>query len=97
MSDMVRVQCHVPDNADADRRMQGIGGVNPTGSNWYLTIDDAIRDILDQKWDFYVEVHGRRVRVVVEKQPRSGRLYLTTEGDGFPPNNLLSLPRCPGR
>lgn len=97
MPTLVRVQCHVPDNADADRRIQGIGGINADGTSWYLPIDDAIRAIIDRKWDFYVEVGGRRVAVIVEKHPKSGRLYLTTEGDGFPPNNLLSLPRCPGK
>lgn len=97
MPDLVRVSCHVPDNADADRRIQGIGGVNPNGSNWYLPIDNAIQAIRDRKWDFYVEVGGRRVAVIVEQHAQSKRFYLTTEGDGFPPNNLLRLPRCPGR
>jgi hypothetical protein len=95
MADQVQVSCHKPDNADADRRIQGIGGVNPNGTRWYLSIDDAIKGIQDGKWDFYVDVQGRRVRVIIGKHTQTGRLYLTTEGDGFPPNNLLKLPVCP--
>ena len=95
MADLVQVHCHKPDNADADRRIQGIGGVNANTTRWYLPIDDAINGILSGKWDFFVEVRGRRVKVIVEKNAKSGRLYLTTEGDGFPPNNLLNLPICP--
>lgn len=90
-----QVHCHKPDNADPDRRLQGIGGANPDGSPWYLGIDDAIRHITEGTYAFYVEARGRRVAVLVERHPQSGRLYLTTEGDGFPPNNLLSLPHCP--
>lgn len=90
-----QVHCHKPDNADVDRRIQGIGGVNPDGTRWYLTIDQAIADITSKKYAFYVEVQRRRVEVVVKRHPTTQRLYLTTEGDGFPPNNLLSLPVCP--
>jgi hypothetical protein len=85
------VSCHVPDNADADRRMQGIGG-----SNWYKSIDEVIRCI-DAGDAFYVDVGGRRVRVITGRHAHSGHRYITTEGDGFPPNNLLRLQRCLGR
>lgn len=90
-----QVLCHKPDNADSDRRIQGIGGLNADGTRWYLPIDDAIRHIQSGTYAFYVAVRGHRVNVIVARHPTSGRLYLTTEGDGFPPNNLLSLPACP--
>jgi hypothetical protein len=35
--------------------------------------------------------------VIIGRHTHSGRRYITTEGDGFPPNNLLRLTRCPGR
>lgn len=89
-----QVTCHTPDNSDPDRRLQGIGGRNPNGSNWYLPIDDAIRKIETGVYEFYVVVSGRQVEVVVRRHA-SGRKYLTTEADGFPPNNLLNLPTCP--
>lgn len=49
---MYDVNCHVPDNADADRRMQGIGG-----PGWYKAVDDVIRCI-DNGDMFYVNVAG---------------------------------------
>lgn len=84
------VNCHVPDNADLDRRIQGIGG-----AGWYLSVDDVLAR-LDRGEEFIVNYPNRPVRVVEGRRP-SGRRHITTEGDGFPPNNLLKLPRCPGR
>lgn len=94
MASRHQVRCHKPDNNDLDRRIQGIGGVNPDKANWYLGIDEAIRKIEDKTYEFYVVVSGREVKVIVGVRP-SGRKYLTTEPDSFPPNNLLALPHCP--
>lgn len=88
-----QVTCHTPDNADPDYRIQGLGGVGPAGGWWYF-IDTIIR-MISVGDVFYVSVAGRTVLVIVMQHPRSGRYYLTTQGDGFPPNNLLNLPRCP--
>ncbi|MBK7162666.1 MAG: DUF3892 domain-containing protein [Sphingomonadales bacterium] len=44
---------------------------------------------------FWTYVGGRRADIVIKNHPATGREYLTTEADGFPPNNLLMLPRCP--
>lgn len=92
-----RITCTKKDGADADRRIDGIGGTEGaqnTNGPWYLPIADAIAGVLDNKWQFYVIEQGQRVDVVVAKHPQTGRLYLTTEADGFPPNNLLRLPDC---
>lgn len=89
-----QVQCIKRDGADADRRIDGIGGV-AGGKRWYLPVDEAIRWIEQGKGRFYVTAFGRWVWVIVKIHPTSGRKYLTTEGDGFPPNNLLNLPNCP--
>ena len=86
-----QVTCHTPDNADLDRRLQGLGG-----PNWWDTIDNIIRFIESRQHDFWVMVRGQRVEVIV-RQHTNGRKYLTTTADGFPPNNLLNLPNCPGR
>ncbi len=88
-----KVTCITRDGADADRRIDGIGGVS-NGNRWYLDIDSAIEWIETGKAEFYVEVRGMRVRVVVRIHYSSERRYLTTEGDSFPPNNLLNLPDC---
>ncbi|HUG80146.1 MAG TPA: DUF3892 domain-containing protein [Bryobacterales bacterium] len=85
------VTCQVPDDAALDRRMEGIGGYS-----WYKTVDEVVRCI--SNYDvFYVMVAGRRVRVVVRQHPDSKRYYIATEADSYPDNNLLGLPRCPGR
>ena len=77
------------DGADADRRLDGflIGGQ-------YFTIDQIIAWILKREHRFWVSASGRSVWVEVRQHASSGLHFLTTEGDGFPPNNLLQLPDC---
>lgn len=77
------------DGRDIDRR---IDAVMIAGS--IFTIDQIIKWILDRTHRFWVSVNGRMVWVEVRRHNPSGRLFLTTEGDGFPPNNLLNLPSC---
>lgn len=88
------VLCIRRDGTDVDRRIDGIGGYSG-GQNWYLPIDDAIEWIRTSRARFFVDVAGRKVYVIIRQHPTSRIFYLTTEGDGFPPNNLLNLPECP--
>lgn len=92
-----QVTCTKKDGADPDRRIDGIGGStgSAAGGPWYLKIDAAIAGIENGTYEFWVSVGDRSVWVIVKVHPTSGRKYLTTEGDGFPPNSLLSLPNCP--
>ena len=84
-----QVTCHTPDNLDADRRIQGLGG--PWG--WY-DIDTIIAMIESQLHNFWVTVYGVPTDVVVRQHGIFGKKYLTTVADGFPPNNLLNLRVC---
>lgn len=88
------VTCIKRDGADDDRRIDGIGGVHG-GERWFLPIDEAINWIESGKGGFYTSVAGQSVWIVVKVHPQTKRKYLTTEGDGFPPNNLLNLRDCP--
>ncbi|MER8755151.1 DUF3892 domain-containing protein [Mesorhizobium sp. M0976] len=89
MADTFQVTCHKPDNADADRRLQGVGG--PSG--WYRTVDQMII-LIDGKDRFWtVDQKGNSVWLMVSS--RNGRRYIKTESDGLEPNNLLALPHCP--
>lgn len=87
-----RADCHTPDNSDADRRMQGLGGTVPQG--WWFGIDTIIR-MIGEGHTFYTMVNGNVALIVVAKHPTSGRLYLKTQADNYPYNNLLYLPHCP--
>lgn len=77
------------DGADADRR---IDAVQINGS--VFDIDTVINWINGRAHRFFVTVWGRTVQVITRVHPTSGRWYLTTEADGYPPNNLLALPDC---
>ncbi|CCV04321.1 conserved hypothetical protein [Mesorhizobium metallidurans STM 2683] len=91
MTGTFQVTCHKPDNADKDRRMQGLGG--PSG--WYRDIDTLINNIENENEKYWtVAPTGESVWVVVRQRP-NGRKYLKTEPDGVEPNNLLALPHCP--
>lgn len=92
--DSYYVTCTKKDGADVDRRIDGIGG-SSGGRNWYLDIDEAIRQIESKTSGFYTSVNGKSVWIIVKEHSGSRRKYLTTEGDNFPPNNLLNLRNCP--
>ncbi len=90
-----RITCSTKDGPDPDYRIDGLGGPDPKGSGrWYGTIDQVLQS-MDAGHTFWVMVDGKRVAAIPMKHPRSGRRYVTTEADGFPPNNLLNLPDCP--
>jgi hypothetical protein len=77
------------DGADYDRRIDAVmvaGGI--------YAIDTVIDWINTHTHRFFVNVWGRAVEVVTRVHPTSRRWYLTTEADGYPPNNLLNLPDC---
>jgi len=83
-----KATCHTPDNNDADRRIQALGG-----SGWYKNIDNIIAEIEGGINRFSAVAKGTEVRIVVAKRS-NGRKYLKTETDGIEPDNLLALPKC---
>ncbi|ADV10652.1 DUF3892 domain-containing protein [Mesorhizobium ciceri] len=87
-----QVTCHTPDNNDADRRIQGLGG--PDGGGWYQPLDYLIAGIESGAYKLWtVSPDGKSVWIVVAQRP-NGRKYLKTDPDGVEPNNLLALRRC---
>lgn len=95
MADNVRISCiNKTNRLSAHERIRNIGGVNPNGTIWKLSLEEAIVGIESGKWNFYVSVNGQTVWVVVAKSA-AGNKYLKTTSDGEQPNNLLSLPECP--
>lgn len=90
----IQIQCVTPDGADADYRLDGIGGTNADGGTWRLTIDDAIAGIKSGKWTFHTGDTLLTRAKVVRKISDTGREYLTTEPDNLTSNNLSNLPKC---
>jgi len=91
----VRVQCiNKTARLNPHDRIRAIGGINPDGTRWKLTLDQAILGIKQNRWSFYVHVGGYRVNVVIAVSPY-GNEYLKTAADDVQPDNLLSLPECP--
>lgn len=92
MTTTYQVTCHIPDNNDADRRIQGLGG--PSGGGWTHGIDALIEGIENRRFALWTTTNaGESVWVTVAKRA-NGRKYLKTEADGIEPNNLLELPFC---
>ena len=91
-----QVRCiNKTDRQNAHERIRSIGGVNSDGGRWKLGVAEAIVDIENGKYSFYVERPvGHRVQVIVAKSAL-GHKYLKTTTDGEQPNNLLALPECP--
>lgn len=90
-----RVTCITRDGPDADWRIDRLGGPKPEGGgHWNDTIDRVISFIEAGTHQFWTMEGGKAVWIRVRVHPTSGRKYLATQNDSFPPNNLLSLPEC---
>jgi hypothetical protein len=95
MSSDIEIKCiNKTPRLDPHDRIRRVGGVNPNGSRWSLALDEAIAGIVQKKWRFWTSGGGKPVWVVIANH--NGHSYLKTEADGMHPNNLLSLPECPG-
>ena len=95
MAQQVQIGCiNKSDRPNPHERILQVGGVNPDGTRWKLSQEQAIAGIEDGRWQFYVSVNGQTVWVIVAVS-RYGNKYLKTTADGEQPNNLLSLPECP--
>ncbi len=81
------------DRYNAHERIRAVGGVNPNGTAWKLSQENAIAGMEARQWEFFVRVDGRMVDVTVAMS-RYGNKYLKTTADGEQPNNLLSLYEC---
>jgi hypothetical protein len=76
-----------------DRRIAGIGGVNPDGAHWSITVEEAIAAIEAGKWSFYIDRGGRQLPVVIAVS-KYGSKYIKTTTDTLQPDSLLALPEC---
>ncbi len=95
MAQDVQITCIVKsDRMNPHERIRSVGGVNPDGTRWKLSEEQAIAGIKQGKWRFWTTGGGKSVWVVIEKSA-AGHEYLKTEPDRIQPNNLLSLPECP--
>jgi hypothetical protein len=95
MADRHEIQCiNKSHRTYPHERITHVGGISGT-QRWRITQEAAMQGIESGKWAFYVSRGGHTVEVIVATS-RWGHKYLKTEADGEQPNNLLSLPECPG-
>jgi hypothetical protein len=77
------------------RLILGIGGRNPDGSRYLLTVGEAIGLIESGRFAFYVGGADSPPVWLEVVRPRGGAPYLRTEADDTSRNNLDNLPECP--
>lgn len=95
MAQDVEIKCvNKSDRMNPHERIKNVGGINPDGGRWRLSLDEAVAGVNGGKWRFWTVANGKSVWVVVARSA-AGNQYLKTEADGDQPNNLLSLPECP--
>lgn len=83
---------------DASRFVAGLrkrGFAMSERPRWSLLLAEAVRGVLEDKWNFFIYfgAHQEIVHVEVAQSP-SGYLYLKTEMDHDTPDELLFLPEC---
>ncbi|WP_084801210.1 DUF3892 domain-containing protein [Bradyrhizobium sp. Tv2a-2] len=94
MAKRARIQCiNKTDRPNPHERIRNVGGQNSDGTQWKQSVDQTIREIESDEWEFYVNAGGHTVEVIVAKH--NGHKYIKTVADGLHPDNLLSLPECP--
>jgi hypothetical protein len=74
-------------------RISHIGGVDPDGRHWKLSVSEAVESIQNRDRSFMVLTRGNVFPVVVAESA-TGERYLRAESDGEQPDSLLSLPDC---
>jgi hypothetical protein len=87
---------HTPHRRDrpGDLCISAICGINPGGTHWTLTREQAVSQIEDRVSSFYIEKPGgKRFDVIVAPDPRADK-YLKTIPDRDYSNELLFLPSC---
>ena len=84
------------DRKNPYERIINVGGTNSDGSRWKQSQKQTIDEIDSGAWEYYVGEGLNRVKVVTAISPY-GHKYIKTISDGKEPNNLLSLPECPGK
>ena len=94
MPDTHRILCvDKLDGVNPTERIRCIGGTNPDGTRWKLSVASAMLGIEAGTWRFFVRVNGQCPWVVIAVH--DGQKYLRTELDGAQPLTLLDLPDCP--
>jgi hypothetical protein len=77
---------------DPYRCVTHIGGLNPDGSPWWLSVAEAVDGIRSRQWEFYLLDPGGEKAWVHVTVARDGHEYLKTLDDPGVPRRLLALP-----
>lgn len=94
MAIQVQISCiNKQPRMDPHERIRNVGGLNPDGKRWQLTLNEAIAGIENGTYTFWTKGGGYIVDVIIAKH--LGNKYLKTKTDDVQPDNLLALPECP--
>jgi len=92
---LVQIRCaEKTPQPSAHERIASIGGINSDGKRWKITTRDAISQIENGKYSFFLKKPTGPVDVVVARAA-TGEKYLKSATDKEQPEDLLSLPTCP--
>ena len=63
MSKLVQIQCAKCDNANPHQRVRYVGGMNPDGTRWKMSEDEAVTGMKEGKLRFWTSRRQKIARV----------------------------------
>lgn len=93
MPKLVQIQCVKYEKANPHPRVRYVGGMNPDGTRWKMSEDEAVAGVKEGKWRFWTTGEKKSVWVVTAKSA-SGREYLKAETDWVQPATLPLFRTC---
>ena len=80
-------------HAEPALQITHVGGPNPKGRGWRLTLAEALEGMVSGRWSFFVIKDAQRIKLMVGVS-QNGYRYIKSENENSVPHTLLELPDC---
>ena len=89
MNQRYQILCINDQNHPSENKLSFIGGKNPLGETWVLSVDQAIKGIESGKWEFFVNWEKQSFEIEILLDPSNDKTLGTPKAPDR--KNLLFL------